>query len=92
MPENIYDLAWAVQLSVIIVGLGIIGYLLNKWFSRIEGQLDRIWKEFSRTRENESWFKSELSALRARCDERHAGCNGRHDEERRHFERRRGEE
>jgi hypothetical protein len=75
MPETIYEAQWVYQMGLIGGGFAVIGFLLRFGLSRLERTLEKIWAEIKDSRDVEKFLTSEITGIKARCEERH---NGRH--------------
>lgn len=62
---------WSTISGLILIMLGIIGYLVKSGFEGIQKELSNIWQRFETMAREDMEIKSELSAMRARCEERH---------------------
>ena len=70
MPE-VGAIVWAAIGGLILVMLGIIGYLVKSGFEGIKAELLKIWDKLDNYHSATETVARELAELKARCDERH---------------------
>ena len=63
---------WAAIAGIIVVMLGVIGYLLSTGFSGIRAEFDKLWTKFDLYQTQGEANAREIAAINARCEERHA--------------------
>lgn len=72
MPESIANFAYAWMSALIVLGLGVIAWLLNKGFEAVKDILTGI-------REDLNSEKNERQALRTEFEAHKAACAARRD-------------
>ena len=63
---------WAAIAGVIVVMLGIIGYLLSTGFSGIRAEFAKLWTKFDTYQIQGETNAREIAAINARCEGRHS--------------------
>lgn len=62
---------WAAIASLIVIMLGIIGYLISNGFTGLKAELQKLWDKIDAHQTQAEANKLEIAAMKARCDERH---------------------
>lgn len=62
---------WGTIGGLIILMLGIIGYLLDSGFRGVKEQLESIWEKINMHQAQAEENARRLAAMEARCEERH---------------------
>lgn len=77
---------WAAIGGMILLMLGIIGYLIDKGgqviqrgFDELKAELKTIWEKVDRHQDLAETNAQRITAMEARCDERHANHKRRDD-------------
>lgn len=65
-------LMWAGISGLILVMLGIIGYLLSTGFAGIKAELVKLWLKFDSYQLAGETNARHIAEIKARCEERHA--------------------
>lgn len=63
---------WTAIPGLILVMLGVIGYLLSAGFSGIRAEFAKLWTKFDLYQTQGEANAREIAAINARCEERHA--------------------
>lgn len=63
---------WAAISGVIVLMLGIIGYLLSTGFAGIKEELKKLWLKFDAYQMQGESNAREIAKMNARCEERHS--------------------
>ena len=64
-------LMWSAIAGIIVVMLGIIGYLLSSGFASIKAEFTKLWMKFDLYQTQGESNAREIAAIHARCEERH---------------------
>jgi divalent metal cation (Fe/Co/Zn/Cd) transporter len=72
MPDSIESFAYAWMSALIVLGLAVIAWLLNKGFETIKEVLNRILDALSSEKEERMAVNSKLEAHIAACEARRA--------------------
>lgn len=62
---------WSAIASLILIMLGIIGYLIKTGFEGIKEQLRSIWEKVDAHQTQAEDNARQIAAIEARCEERH---------------------
>lgn len=62
---------WTAIASLILIMLGIIGYLISTGFSSLKDELQKLWEKLDQHQSLAETNAREIAELRARCEERH---------------------
>ena len=65
-------LMWSAIAGIIVVMLGIIGYLLSTGFAGIKAELVKLWLKFDSYQMQGETNARHIAEIKARCEERHA--------------------
>lgn len=72
MPESIANFAYAWMSALIVLGLGIIAWLLNKGFETVKDILNGILAALSSEKDERMALRTEFEAHKAACEARRA--------------------
>lgn len=64
-------IVWTAISSMILIMLGIIGYLLSTGFSGLKEELQKLWVKLDQHQALAETNAREIAELKARCEERH---------------------
>lgn len=64
-------IVWAAISSLIILMLGIIGYLISTGFNGIKTELQKLWDKLDAQGKAEAKNALDIAEHKARCEERH---------------------
>jgi predicted PurR-regulated permease PerM len=62
---------WTGISALILIMLGIIGYLINSGFDSLKQQLQTLWDKLDKHQDLAEKNARDISELKARCEERH---------------------
>lgn len=71
-------IVWAAISGLIILMLGIIGYLVKSGFESIKTELSKIWDKLESNAQDNADIRVEMAAVKARCETLCAPRNGDH--------------
>ncbi|MDA8114997.1 MAG: hypothetical protein M0Z43_09775 [Acidithiobacillus sp.] len=63
---------WTAISALILIMLGIIGYLISTGFEGLKDQLKTIWEKIDTHQKQAEANALEIAAMKARCEERHS--------------------
>ncbi len=70
MP-NSDTILWTAISALILIMLGIIGYLIRTGFDSLKDQLKTFWEKIATHQKAAEANALEIAAMKARCEERH---------------------
>jgi len=70
MPE-VESVIWTGISGLILIMLGIIGYLINNGFDNLKQQLQTLWDKLDNHQAMAEKNAQEIAGIKARCEERH---------------------
>jgi hypothetical protein len=71
MPTTTEELTYLLMSALVVIGITVIGYLLNKGFENVREQLKSIHDALKAEHAERERLSTELTAMRRVCDERH---------------------
>jgi len=71
---------WSAIAGLIVLMLGIIGFLISNGFNGLRAELQKLWEKLDLHQSLGEANKLALAEMKARCDERHGHSHAReHD-------------
>lgn len=64
-------IVWAAIAGLIVLMLGIIGYLIRSGFEGIKAELQKLWDKLDNQQIAAVAAATQLASMEARCEERH---------------------
>ena len=77
MPDTDF-IIWTGLSSLIVIMLGIIGYLVKTGFESLREELKKMWEKLDDSAKDRAELRAEIAEIRARCEERGNNCPGGH--------------
>lgn len=75
MP-TVAAIVWTAIAGIIVIMLGVIGYLIRTGFDGLKSQLAKIWEKIDDHQAATEANSLAIAQINARCDERHRDWNG----------------